>query len=297
MIDVSQSLAFGTDGFILTSGKGKMRKGEEEFLAISRIVKEKAGLRLPFEKREILKAKIAKRIGKGQPLSLEKYSRTLFADGTGAELERLIEDVTIQYTHFFRETEHFAFLDSEVFPRIFSATMGGTKAPAIWCAGCATGEEIYSLAIHALEFMRKKGHTSQPYFLGTDISQRALEEAQKGIYNMQKTRDIPRPILRAYFLRGEGPWEGFVRVKSDVRRRIHFLAHNLLDEPPALQSFDVIFCRNVLIHMESEARQRVLANLREALKLQGYLFLSHTESIRGAETGLTYVQPSIYQRT
>jgi chemotaxis protein methyltransferase CheR len=132
--------------------------------------------------------------------------------------------------------------------------------------------------------------------LATDISTRALEKASKGIYSMEKISEVPQELRRRFFLKGTGPWDGTMKVKREVRQRVVFQRHNLLDPAPLDEDVDIVFCRNVLIYFDRETQRRVLERVVEPLVRGGYLLVGHAESINGAISHLRYIKPAIYRK-
>jgi chemotaxis protein methyltransferase CheR len=188
--------------------------------------------------------------------------------GDRAAAERLITQVMVAETFFFRHPDHFQLLSQEVLPQLLARE----SAPRLWSAGCASGEEAYSLAACVLAAM--KDRAGDALVLGTDLSRARLERARKGEYRSWSVRDAG-PLL-APVVNGDPP-EGPYRVLEEVRALTRFKAHNLLSLPPPPGAFDVIFCRNVLVYLDDEPARTVRANLALALRPGGYLFLGPLE--------------------
>lgn len=180
------------------------------------------------------------------------------ASGSPDLVSRLAEAVPVGETYFFREPEHLRFLEEKMLPALAG---GGLRA---WSAGCATGEEAYSLSacLHA-------AGAGSPEILGTDLSQQHLQTAQRGSYQSWSLRGSGE--LYPLFENAGGP---VLQVRRELKESVRFLNHNLLDPlPPEEGLFDVIFCRNVLIYFTPEAARRALENLAGALAVDGLLFL------------------------
>lgn len=186
--------------------------------------------------------------------------------GDRAAAERLTSQVMVAETFFFRHPDHFQLLLQEVLPPLLSRE----PSPRLWSAGCASGEEAYSLAACVLEVDRAKAKDVQ--VLGTDLSRSRLERARKGEYRGWSVRDAG-PMLAPVVEHDDGRY----RVREDVRALARFKQHNLLNLPPPPGAFDVIFCRNVLVYLDEEPARRVRTHLAQALRPGGYLFLGPLE--------------------
>ena len=132
--------------------------------------------------------------------------------------------------------------------------------------------------------------------LGTDISTKVLGEAEQGVYSEESVGPIPGLMLRKYFLKGQGRWEGHYLVKDELKKLIHFRRLNLMQPFPLSAAFDFIFCRNVMIYFDKPTREDLVARLAAQLLPGGYLFIGNAESLSGLKTTLKYVQPAIYRK-
>lgn len=212
--------------------------------------------------------RVGERCARLAPEAREDLERAL-RDGTpGAGLlERLFDEVTNRETYFFRDRGQLQLLLALLAER-------GVAAPAIWSAGCASGEEAYSVAILASEH----GALAGTSVLGTDLSAAALAVAAQGVYRtgpMSACRTLTAEDER--FLPPAG--ERARRVAAEVRARVRFHAHNILAGPPAGAPFDAVLCRNVLIYMDHDGRRRSLATLDAALKPGGVLLIGPGDSV------------------
>ena len=181
--------------------------------------------------------------------------------GDGPALEVLAEHAVIGETSLWRHPEGLAVLAAEL--------AAGEHPLRLWSAGCATGEEPYSLALALLDAGRDR---DEDRILGTDVSARALAVARAGVYGARATRRLPPALAERWFLAtGEG-----ARVDSRLGRRVVFERHNLLDRPPG-ERFDAVVCRNVLIYFEEEVAAATLARLAGAVAPGGYLLLGPVE--------------------
>ncbi|MDI6873513.1 CheR family methyltransferase [Candidatus Solincola sp.] len=194
------------------------------------------------------------------------------------EYERLINDLTINVTEFFRDPDVYEALRSSVIPEIINYKRKiGSYYLRAWSAGCATGEEPYSLSILFLEAVGECD-PREPWMMritATDLDDKALKAAREGYY--ESVRLLPGMDLRRYFHQdGKG-----YRVKEEVKRPVRFMLLDLVRKPP-LRHLDLVLCRNVLIYFEREKQARILDIFRQCLRAGGFLVLGKSETIVGS---------------
>ncbi len=268
---------------------------DQEFEDFAKLIYAKAGINLVSGKKELLRARLAKRLRNSDFRSFREYYDYVVHDRTGEELIHLLDNVSTNLTSFFRENKHFEFMEQEVLPRLLSEKRRNGKI-RIWSAGCSSGEEPYSLIITVLEQKGLPAYLNLK-LLATDISTRVLATAQNGIYPEDKCSDLDRGILTKYFQKGQGQWEGHVRVKPILKTYIHFARHNLMDPCPWQEPIDVIFCRNVMIYFDKKTQEKVVNAFYSALDQGGYLFVGHSESLTGVRHSFRYLRPTVYCKT
>jgi chemotaxis protein methyltransferase CheR len=266
-----------------------------DFERISRLVYEHCGINLHDGKKELVKARLGKRLRDGAFKSFADYYRFVITPEGTDELISMIDSLSTNLTYFFREESHFTKL-RQIAPAIFAATARGGRPGRIrvWSAGCSTGEEPYSLVITLRECA-----TGKPVDIGvtaTDISTRVLQAAQKGVFLQEKMRNISSGILKQYFQIGQGAWEGHCRIKKDIRDSVRFMRFNLMETPTSDFQFDVIFCRNVMIYFDKATQAALVKRFFNCLNAGGYFFVGHSESLTGLDHGFKYVEPSIYRK-
>jgi len=269
---------------------------DKDLAAIIRLVYQKSGITLHEGKRALVTARLHKRLRATGTRTFSEYLKLVDGDHSGDELVMLLDAIATNHTSFFRESEHFAFLKQRVVPEWLAQAGASTIEPLdIWSAACSSGEEPYTLAISMLQGLPERDR-GRFRILASDLSTKALRAAESGVYRIEKVRDLPIEILRAYFEKGLGAQDGWARVAPHVRRAVEFRQVNLLDVGQLGRTFSVIFCRNVMIYFDRQVQQRVVAALEQQLKPGGYLFISHSESLNGITHGLRWVAPAIYQR-
>jgi chemotaxis protein methyltransferase CheR len=254
------------------------------------------GIYLHEGKRELLRARLAKRMRQGGFRSFRDYYEHVVADDSGMEIIHLLDTVSTNLTHFFREPQHYELLANEVFPRLAAArTQTKSRRLRLWSAGCATGEEPYSMAITALEKLERPEQWKIEIY-GTDLSTRALAAAERGVYPLERLAPISTEVKRRYFRKGVNRWKGYARIKPEVRSRVTFMRLNLMEPFPFEKPFDVIFCRNVMIYFDKPTQERLVQEFAGHLYPEGYLFVGHSESLTGIPHQFRYLLPSVYRK-
>jgi chemotaxis protein methyltransferase CheR len=271
-----------------------MRDSEFEF--IRSLVYERSRIRLDPNKRELVSARIAKRLRANRLGSVSDYCRMLQAPEQEEERSCLIDVISTNHTFFFRERTHFDFVSQRIVPELLARSRAQPGAMVrAWSAACSSGEEPYSLAMTLTERL-----VATPWSWrvdATDISHRMLELATGAIYPQKAVLASMPAWARRYFLRGTGPQEGNFRVKPAIRSGVTFRQLNLLDQrPPAAELYHLIFCRNVMIYFDTKTQEELVNQLAGRLTPGGYLLVGHSESINGIKQPLELVQPSIYRR-
>jgi chemotaxis protein methyltransferase CheR len=256
------------------------------------LVYEHSRIRLNRGKHALIQARLGKRIRQHGFESLHQYCNFLRQDADSSELTAVVDALATNFTSFLREKDHFDILVQQAIARLQAAR---NKPFRVWSAGCATGEEPYSIAFYLAEhFPVQAGWNWR--ILATDISTKALDEAMQGIYPTNRMVGLPQDWVRRYFQRGNGAWEGHFRVKPWVQERIRWEQLNLHETFRLDQECDVIFCRNVLIYFDRETQMSLVRQLVRFLAPGGYLFTGHAESLSGASPGLHCLRPSVYQK-
>jgi chemotaxis protein methyltransferase CheR len=224
---------------------------------------------------EMAKARLARRMVElGLDNLQDYYYRLLYDTGGDDEMDAVFEALANNETYFFREDSQIWTLSKEIVPERRRAHPGARVR--VWSAGCSTGEEPYSLAMAVLESQAGGGDAVEIF--GSDQSRRALERARRGVYGGFSFRSIPPGIKERYFRSCE---QDRFQIVPEVRRLVQFGRCNLMgpagDLP--LVKFDAIFCRNVLIYFDREARRQVINLFYDRLAGGGYLLLGHSESL------------------
>lgn len=225
----------------------------------------------------LLERRLNRRLQQRQLKSFEEYYHFLRYDRKREEeLVLLIDNLTTNETYFFREGAQLKAFSEEILPEI-RETLAGRKSLRIWSAGCSTGEEPYTIAMLMLE-SGDWWRGWQVEILGSDINQRVLHTARRGVYKKGSLRATSAEMAAKYFVE-EG--KGEYRIIDRVRGLVSFSCVNLLDpfKTSLIRDVDIIFCRNVIIYFDREAKKKVIESFYDKLREGGYLLLGHSESL------------------
>jgi len=220
---------------------------------------------------------IRKRVGRSGCVNHTTYLRLLLSSDD--ETNELLAALSINVTEFFRDKGAFEAWSAKVLqPLVISKGASGGLL-RIWSAGCASGQETYTLSMCVNEALKKcaLGRVPMTSILGTDISAKALAKAKSGTYTKEEVRSVPEKYLSEYFLKHGNSYE----ASESLRRGVRFARENLLD-PPSSKYFDAIVCRNVMIYFSRAMHEQVVMNLYYALSRDGFLMLGKTETLMGA---------------
>ena len=267
-----------------------------EYEFIRQLVYDLSRINLGPDKSELVSSRLRKRARALQLDGLEAYIELLRSPAGEEEMTGLMDAISTNVTDFFREADHFEFLRSTALPDWDRSGTTGTDGFRVWSAACSSGEEPYTAAITLAEHFQQRPDRGWG-IVASDISTRMLNRAEEGIYAHERVKLPSTDLLRRYFQKGSGQYEGYYRVRSELRQRITFRHLNLFEWPyPFKDKFNVIFCRNVMIYFDRPTQEQLVPRLREQLTPGGYLFVGHSESLIGIDHSLTCVRPSIYRR-
>ncbi len=286
--------------------EGDLSLSDEIFRLFQNLIYTTAGIKLSSQKKGLLTSRLLRRLKKTGLDSFREYYRKVKEDSD--ELVEMLNCISTNTTHFFRENHHFEYFKNKVIPELLRIK-SSEKTIRIWSAGCSTGEEPYSIAITVCEAL-KQIPSNPPLLKGgrgdlggwdikvlaTDISTKALETAKNGIYEYEAVSDTSDSIVRRYFLKGSGENTGKIKVRDFLKDIIKFRRLNLKEGTyPFKRNFDVIFCRNVMIYFDEEMKQHVITMFHKHLSGNGHLFLGHSETMFGGN-GFKPVFITVYKK-
>ncbi len=253
---------------------------EDVFRLIRDIIKDYCGLYFDDSSRYLIEKRLSRRVKNHHLNDFRDYYRFIRYDkNTEDELSAIMDILTVNETYFFREQNQLKAFSEEILEEL-KTTNKDRKTLRIWSAGCSTGEEPYTITMLINEKGYFNGWDVEIY--GSDINQRVLQTARKGVYRKNSFRTTEPYYIQKYFTEEEGSFQ----IRDSVKKHVNFSYLNLLDpfKTRFLGNMDVIFCRNVLIYFDSASRKRVIENFHNRLVNGGYLLLGHAESLINIST-------------
>ena len=271
---------------------------ETEFRRLVALIHDASGISLNETKRALVMRRLSSRIRELGLESVADYTELVIADDSGTEMVTLLDCIATNETHFFREPQHFQYLEETVFPEWMRAAKEGRRPWTIraWSAACSTGQEPYSIAMQLLtHFPSEDGWRIE--IVASDISTTALAKAVAAEWPIDKAAEIPGEFLQRWMLRGTGDRVGRMRASRELRDAVRFARLNLNEEHYEIPgTFDLVFCRNVLIYFSAAGRAAVIDRLTDRLTPDGLLFVGHAESLHTHRDRLRAVLPTVYTR-
>ncbi|MFK7759278.1 MAG: protein-glutamate O-methyltransferase CheR [Phycisphaerales bacterium] len=250
----------------------------QQFERLSKTIYDRSGIHFPDTKKYILESRLSHRL---KELDMEDFDQYIAYLTMGPyqmdEFQEMFNRITINETSFFRNDAQLSVFENEILPGLLEAR-SSTKRLRIWSAACSTGEEPFTLAMQLDRSLGVRLNDWHIEILGTDISEKALAVAQKGVYNNYAVRSTPSLIKSRYFTEEGREF----RLNDTIRSMVNFERHNLKDRVAAKRHgvWDVIFCRNVLIYFDDEMKKNVVSMFSNQIAKDGTLFIGHSERIK-----------------
>ncbi|MFW6343536.1 MAG: CheR family methyltransferase [Sediminispirochaetaceae bacterium] len=268
---------------------------DEEFQHNSQLVYQRFGINLTEKKRVLVRGRLNKLLQQLGYKDFDSYYNYISRDKSGKGLLELVDKISTNHTFFFREKEHFEVLKNHALPHAAELLKReSSRDVRVWCAGCATGEEAYTLAIVLAEYFGVDFFKNGPPILATDISLTALEKAMLGMYGADRLSEVPKTLLQKYFVVNDA---GGYTVKDSIKRMIVYKRLNFKRETfPFRNKFHTIFCRNVMIYFDQPTKEELVAKFARHLVDGGYFFIGHSESLGRSNADFQYVQPAVYRK-
>ncbi|NLI13149.1 MAG: protein-glutamate O-methyltransferase CheR [Peptococcaceae bacterium] len=272
-----------------------LRLTDEEFNLISKLVYDKFGINLGEQKRALIIGRLQKVLHLEGFTSFKDYYNYVVRDPSGRALLTMVDKISTNHTFFFRENDHFEYFSSVVLPQLTTRQQRKPKIDIrVWCAGCSSGEEPYTLAMVISEYFRNNAVDADIGILATDISITALEKGAAGVYPEEKMAQVPFIYRQRYFDRSK---DGSYTAKKELKEMVLFRRLNLIQqEYPFKGHFQVIFCRNVMIYFDKETQRSLIGRFYRYTEPGGYLFIGHSETLDRSLGTYNYIHPSVYQR-
>jgi chemotaxis protein methyltransferase CheR len=252
------------------------------------LIYESCGITLSENKEALVASRIGKRMRALGITDYPQYYGIVTTDRSGNEMTELVNSISTNVTHFFREQRHFDLLGGWL--RDWSQK--GRRPIRIWSAACSTGEEPYSICMTVLDHV---SGAADVQIMGSDISTKVIQIAKFGVYKPQDIQNIPLVTLKKHFQVGGSADAELYRVKPALRDMVAYQQINLSTPPYAIQGqLDVIFCRNVMIYFNRDLRKLMIRTFQDMLRPGGYLVVGLAESLSGLQHDLTVIEPSVY---
>ncbi len=262
---------------------------EKEFKQLSEYIEYKYGINLRPEKQVLVMGRLQNVLNSLNIDNFTDYFTHVISDRTENSEQVLIDRITTNHTFFMREAEHFEYYKNKVLPYLVRNVKN--RDLRIWSAGCSTGEEPYTLAMINRDCFGNEKVNWDTKILATDISQKVLETAVKGIYNNEELLSLPMYWKTNYLKKYNSRCS---IVKDLIKEDVLFRKFNLMDNFPFRKKLHVIFCRNVMIYFDNITKNTLIKKFYDILEYGGYLFIGHSESISREKTGFRYIMPSLY---
>ncbi len=268
---------------------------DDVFRLLRDLIRDYCGIYFDDGSKYLLERRLSKRVKTLHLNDFRDYYRLLLYDKKrDEELLFIVDVLTVNETYFFREMSQLKTLSEEILPELKN-TKRDIRKIRIWSAGCSTGEEPYTIAMLILE----QGHFFgwDVEILGSDINQRVLQHARRGIYRKNSFRTTEEHFAEKYFTQENNLY----KINDNVKQLVSFSCLNLLDpfKVKFVGNMDVILCRNVLIYFDHEARKKVIKSFHDRLADGGYLLLGHAESLMNISTAFTlkhFKHDMVYQK-
>lgn len=264
---------------------------DQDFKKFQKKIYELSGIHMSDVKKALIAGRLLKRLRHYDLKSYGDYYAMIDNPANKVELQVMVNLLTTNVTSFFRESQHFDYITQTLLPEFKNS--GSHETFRVWSAASSSGEEPYTLAMVLAEFF---GATGNWEVLGSDINETMLQNAQEAVYAMDKAQSIPPQLFKKYCKIIKKDDEEFFQIDENLKRRVKFQKVNLIQKYPALGSFHLILVRNVLIYFDVPTKQKIVADLSQLLKKEGYLFVGHSESLETLKHGLKLVKPTVYRR-
>ncbi len=263
---------------------------QKQFERFSSLVKEKLGIHLNENKKDMVQAKVSKLMRKEGISCYDAYYDLVRSHKKGIWKD-FVDNITIHKTNFFREDGHFDFIKNKIEYIIkTNSRIYNNQEIRVWSSACSTGDEPYTIAMVLKEYLPAG---IRPKILATDVSSAVISEAVNGEYVLDQEDKINAYYLQKYFKKVGISY----KIANDIKNLITFRTFNLMDSFPFQSRFDIIFCRNVMIYFDSKTQEELVRKFYNVLTSGGLLFIGHSESLTQKQYKFKYIQPTVYMKT
>lgn len=273
---------------------------KQEFELIAKFVYEQVGIHLSEQKINLVKGRLSKRLRNFGFNTFTEYYEYLISDESGEELLMLTNEISTNVTSFFREPSQWEYLEKELKNIEISST---NKKIRVWSAACSSGQEPYTIVMFLLNNL-KNPSLWDIKILATDISEEILLKAAKAAYSEEDIKGLPKNMISRYFDKVKKEIKGQTiieyKIKDSLKSMVTFRKFNLVHGNYKIikdETFDLIFCRNVMIYFDAITKKNVVLNLINKIKKKGHFFIGHSESLVTMNKNDIKLQaPSIYKK-
>ncbi len=259
---------------------------DDDFKIIKELSLKWTGISLSNSKKTMIYGRLNKRLRELEFSSFSQYCIYLKTH-TDKEKTKFINAITTNLTSFFREMHHFSYLESHVIPELIEKN-AHTRKIRIWSAGCSTGEEPYSIAMLLTQIPALAGWDIK--ILATDLDSDVIKKAESNVYACDRIQGVDSKFKR-YIIEGENET---VSIDPNVKNMIRFRVLNLLDTWPFKNTFDIVFCRNVVIYFDKNTQEMLFSRYAKNISNSGYLFIGHSETLNKLSTDFSSVGRTVY---
>ncbi len=272
-----------------------MSISDKEFAQLRDLIHRRFGINLTEQKRSLLVGRLQKLMRKLDLATFSQYYDYLTEDSSEKGLSELVDLISTNHTYFNREKDHFDYFSTTALPTIIEQLKRQKRKDLrIWCAGCSTGEEPYTLLMLMREYLGNEYSSWDAGILATDISDRALSIAKRGTYGSDRVMQLPETLQRKYFTPAAA---GELAVCEQIKKEATFRRFNLMNTTfPFKKPFQMIFCRNVMIYFDQPTREALVSRYHQHTEPGGYLFIGHSETLGRSQNLYKYLKPALYQK-
>ncbi len=268
---------------------------DREFVQLRDLIQKRFGINLTEQKRSLLVGRLQKLMHQLNLPTFSAYYDYLNNDKTEGSLGKLVDLVSTNHTYFNREKDHFNYFSQTALPAVIDKLKKEKRKDLrIWCAGCSSGEEPYTLLMLMMEYLGAEYSFWDAGILATDISDRALAIARHGTYALDRVMQLPEPLRRKYF---SAVGKNKMTIVDKIKKEVTFRRFNLMNTTfPFKKPFQIIFCRNVMIYFDQPTCEALVSRYHQFTEPGGYLFIGHSETLGRNQTRYRYLKPALYQK-
>jgi len=264
---------------------------DEDFNRLYQYIQKNYGIDLS-KKKQLIISRLSNSLTAEGYESFHDYVELILSGKDQESTVSMLNKLTTNYTYFLREKEHYDFLWNTILPEI-KKKHATDKSVYIWSAGCSSGEEPYTIMMYLLEFFGAEASRWDLRILASDISQNILNSAMNPTYGEESLSKLPPAWQKKYFVKTP---DGNYTISPAIKNNVVFRTFNLMNPIKWKHTFDLIFCRNVMIYFDQPTKDALVKRFYDVTDPNGYLFIGHSEGLNKATCPYKYLMPAIYQK-